>query len=142
MSRVDLINAIASGDVKKIIELQQQADADLNGRVIFANLNDNDTWDIPILGLHEVNKTWIQSGKYMGLTYEVFAALIVKHEFQVMANGYYVNHKFPEHSDAYVPPDLNETPELKYQRILNDLKEVAALWRERLKTGKIPMNEG
>ena len=60
----------------------------------------------------------------MNLTYEALAALIVRYDFQTMANGWYVNTKFPEHSWAYVAPDPTETPEQKYQRILDKLKQV------------------
>ena len=138
MNRTDLINAIASADVKKIVEIQRQEEESWRGKVILAELNANDLWDIPVLGWQTVGKELIKTDKYMNLTYEAFAALIVRYDFQAMCNGWYVNTKFPEHSWAYVAPDPTETPELKYQRILNELFEVVLEWKEFMKTGKHP----
>lgn len=137
-SRNDLINAIAAGNVERIAEIQQLKEDKWKNCLMFADINENDTWDVPLLGLSEINGKWVQSGKYMGITYEAFAALIVKYNFKVMAIGGYVNYEFPEHSEAYEPPDPTETPEHKYQRILNDLKEAAEAYREIRRTGKLP----
>jgi hypothetical protein len=137
MNRKELIEALASGNLKKIKEFKKADEEDQQGRFIgYADFNFSDeeegnikgnTWNIPILGLHEVNKKWVQSGKYSNLTHEEFASLIVKYDYQVMAEAFFVNHKFPEHSDAYEPPDPTMTPEKKYQKILRLLKEIAYL---------------
>jgi hypothetical protein len=136
MNRKELIEALSSGNLKKIIDIKQADEEGKQGKFIgFADLNYLDaeekvcanTWSIPILGLHEVNKQWVQSCKYSNLSHEELADLIVKHDYQVIAMGYYVNFKFPEHSWAYEPPDPTITPERKYLEILKNLKEIAYL---------------
>jgi len=136
MDRKELIEALSSGNLKKIIDIKQADEEGKQGKFIgFAGLNYLDderkvcayTWSIPILGLHEVNKKCVQSGKYSNLSHEEFASLIVKYDYSVFVEGFYVNYKFPEHSWAYVPPDPTMTPERKYLEILKNLKEIAYL---------------
>lgn len=134
-NRKELIEALTSGNLKKIKEFKKAEEEEKQGRVIISEINFLDeerkipgnTWSIPMLGLHAVNKKWVQSGKYLNITHEEFASLIVRYDYQVMAMGWYVNTKFPEHSEAYIPPDPTMTPERKYQEILKELKKIAHL---------------
>ena len=134
-NRKEIIEALASGNLKKIKEFIKAEEEEKQGRVISSEINFLDeerkipgnTWSIPMLGLYAVNKKWVQSGKYLNLSHEEFASLIVKYDYQVMAMGFYVNTKFPEHSEAYIPPDPTMTAERKYQEILKELKEIAYL---------------
>lgn len=136
MNRNDLITAISSGDIAKIKELKE-TDQEKKGGYLFADLNEDQTWNIPLLDLYQdKNKDWKRGNKHRNLTHETFARLIVKKDYQVMATGYYVNTKFPEGSDAYQEPDPNMTDEMKYLEILQDLKEVAKLWTERIEQTK------
>jgi len=137
-NRKELIEALASGNLNKIKTFIKAEEEKKSGKVLgFAEINFSDeegkipenTWNIPLLGLHEINKKWVQTGKYLNLTHEEFASLIVKYDYQVMAMGFYVNTKFPEYSWAYKPPDPTITPEIKYQQILKELKEIAFLSR-------------
>ena len=139
MDRKELIEALSSGNLKKIIDIKTAEEEEKQGKFIgFAEINYLDseekvcanTWSIPILGLHEVNKKCVQSGKYSNLSNEEFASLIVKYDYQVLAMGFYVNCIFPEHSSAYVPPDPTMTPERKYQEILAYLKEIPEFYRK------------
>jgi len=135
-NRKELIEALVSGNLKKIKEFKNADEENKQGGNIgFANLNYLDTeskvcantWNLPLLGLYQKGKVWVQSGKYSNLSHEDFASLIVKYDYQVMAMGFYVNTKFPEHSEAYIPPDPTMTAERKYQQILKELKEIAYL---------------
>ena len=138
-NRKEIIEALASGNLKKIKAFIKAEEEEKSGRDIgFADINFSDekgkipgnTWNVPLLGLHEVNKKWVQSGKYLNISHEEFASLIVKYDYQVMAMGWFVNTKFPEHSEAYVPPNPTMTPERKYHQILKELKVIAYLSRK------------
>ncbi len=145
MNRKELIEALSSGKLKKIIEFRQSEEESKQGGYIgFAELNYmdaekqilGDTWNMPLLGLSEVGNKWVQSGKYSNLSHEEFASLIVKYDYQVMAMGWYINHRFPEHSWAYEAPDPKMTPERKYQEILAYLKEIPEFYKKQTEEAK------
>lgn len=126
-NRQELINALSVGDVDKVKRLKEDEDQSHQGKMLMAVLNkDEDTWHILMLGMYQRAGQWFESEKFKRVSYESFAKLICRFDYQVILSGYLVNHKFPEHSDAYVPPDPKMTPERKYQEILQDLKDIAA----------------
>lgn len=136
MNRLEIIKALNSANLKKIRELKKAEKISRKGRFIgFADLNllndqkgiKSDSWSIPLLGLQQIGGKWIQSGKFSNLSHESFASLIVENDYQVMAEGYYLNYKFPEESEYYDPPDPTLTPEKKYMMILAEIKEIAEI---------------
>jgi|GEM_PF-4751329 hypothetical protein len=121
-NKKELIEAMTAGDVQRIKTLKEQNDECKKGKMLWARLNEDDTWHALIIGMQEINGHWVESDRYKRLSAEDFAALIVKYDYEVMAEWFCVNYKFPEHSDVYEPPDPNVTPEQKYDNILKELK--------------------
>jgi len=123
MSRMDLINAMASGDLAKIKELKEMEIQQCKGKIIFAGENKDHTWHPILFCFARKENGWKDLHKYPNMSAEDFATLIVKYDFQVMetSHGVYINGKFPDDI-----PDPTMTPERKYREILDYLKELSA----------------